>query len=47
MDARDMRDFETGSFDVAIDKGTIDAILCGEGSSANASKVISEVHRVL
>ncbi len=32
MDACDM-DFENGSFDVVIDKGTLDSILCGEGSS--------------
>ena len=42
-----MKDFETGSFDVAIDKGTLDAMLCGEGSTANANKMITEVHRIL
>ncbi|CAD8066406.1 unnamed protein product [Paramecium primaurelia] len=46
MDARAM-DFEEGAFDGAIDKGTLDAILCGESSSSNAQKVIQEVHRVL
>ncbi|CAD8192011.1 unnamed protein product [Paramecium pentaurelia] len=46
MDARAM-EFEDGSFDGAIDKGTLDAILCGESSSSNAQKVIQEVHRVL
>ncbi len=47
---------EDGTFDVAIDKGTLDAVLvkkinltiqCGEASATNAAKMISEVHRVL
>lgn len=46
MDARAM-EFEDGSFDAAIDKGTLDAVLCGESSATNAQKMISEVHRVL
>jgi len=46
MDARAM-DFEDGTFDCVIDKGTLDAILCGESSVANAQKVLSEVYRVL
>jgi SAM-dependent methyltransferase len=56
MDGRAM-EFEDGSFDLAIDKGTIDAILvmkllyypckCGESSTTNAQKIISEVYRVL
>ena len=28
MDITDMSEFETGSFDVAIDKGTMDALVC-------------------
>mmetsp|Transcript_14963 Transcript_14963/g.47710 ORF Transcript_14963/g.47710 Transcript_14963/m.47710 type:complete len:213 (+) Transcript_14963:14-652(+) len=34
-------------FDVALDKGTLDSILCGEGSTANAAKMCSEASRVL
>jgi len=35
MDVRAM-DFEAGSFDSVIDKGTLDSILCGESSTTNA-----------
>ena len=47
MDVLDMREFENGTYDVVIDKGTLDSILCGEGSTECASKAVSEVHRVL
>lgn len=40
-------EFESGSFDVVIDKGTLDSVLCGEGSATNSSKMISEVYKVL
>jgi ubiquinone/menaquinone biosynthesis C-methylase UbiE len=46
MDARNM-EFDNAHFDAAVDKGTLDAILCGEGSTANANKMLSEIHRVL
>jgi ubiquinone/menaquinone biosynthesis C-methylase UbiE len=46
MDGRNM-EFDDGSFDAAIDKGTLDAVLCGENSTANAQKMLSEVYRVL
>lgn len=46
MDVRAM-EFEDGSFDVVLDKGTIDSLLCGESSTSNSSKMISEIHRVL
>ena len=45
MDVRAM-DF-TETFDAVIDKGTLDCILCGEGSTTNANKMISEIYRVL
>eukprot|EP01017_Pseudomicrothorax_dubius_P000311 TRINITY_DN0_c1537_g1_i1.p1 TRINITY_DN0_c1537_g1~~TRINITY_DN0_c1537_g1_i1.p1 ORF type:complete len:223 (+),score=60.38 TRINITY_DN0_c1537_g1_i1:46-714(+) len=46
MDARNM-DFGDGSFDCVVDKGTLDAVLCGEMSTTNAHKMLSEVHRIL
>jgi EEF1A lysine methyltransferase 4 len=33
-------DFPDETFDVIIAKGTVDAILCGEGSTAKASRVL-------
>ena len=47
MDCRSMEDFGDATFDAAIDKGTLDAILCGDNSTANAHKMISEIYRVL
>jgi len=46
MDCRQM-EFPDGIFNVVIDKGTLDSILCGEGSTHNAQKTLSEVSRVL
>jgi ubiquinone/menaquinone biosynthesis C-methylase UbiE len=40
-------EFPDESFDVALDKGTLDSILCGEGSVANAAKLCTEISRVL
>lgn len=40
-------DFPDETFDVVIAKGTVDAVLCGEGSTANMAKLCSEVSRVL
>lgn len=40
-------DFPDGTFDCIIDKGTMDSILCGEGSTANVAKMCSEAVRVL
>merc|ERR1711968_155952 len=40
-------DFPDETFDVVIDKGTLDSVLCGEGSTANTAKMCSEVSRVL
>merc|ERR1711862_753416 len=36
-----------GKFNVVIDKATIDSVLCGEGSTYNAQKMLQEVSRVL
>uniref|UniRef100_A0A7S2V7W5 Methyltransferase type 11 domain-containing protein n=1 Tax=Fibrocapsa japonica TaxID=94617 RepID=A0A7S2V7W5_9STRA len=40
-------EFPDESFDAVIDKGTMDSILCGEGSTANCAKMCLEVSRVL
>ena len=39
--------FDDKSFDLIVCKGTLDAILCGEGSVASAKMVIAECSRVL
>ncbi len=39
-------DFPDETFDVVMAKGTVDAVLCGEGSTANMAKLCSEVSRV-
>ena len=46
MDARAM-ELADGQYNAVIDKATIDSILCGEGSTHNAQKMLSEVSRVL
>mmetsp|Transcript_50481 Transcript_50481/g.99718 ORF Transcript_50481/g.99718 Transcript_50481/m.99718 type:complete len:212 (+) Transcript_50481:89-724(+) len=46
MDARNLEMGE-GTFNVVLDKATLDSILCGEGSTNNAQKVLSEISRVL
>lgn len=40
-------DFPDETFDAIVDKGTIDSVLCGEGSTSNVSKMLSEFQRVL
>jgi len=40
-------DFPDESFDAVVAKATMDAILCGEGSTANVAKMCTEVSRVL
>ena len=47
MDVLDMKEFQTGSFNTVIDKGTLDSVLCGDNSVASAQKMIAEVFRVL
>ena len=36
-----------GKFNVVLDKGTVDCILCGEASTMNVQKALSEISRVL
>merc|ERR1712034_109438 len=40
-------DFKDETFNCIIDKGTMDSVLCGEGSTSNVSKMLSECVRVL
>ena len=47
MNALDMKEFLTGTFNIVIDKGTLDSVLCGDNSESNAQKMISEVFRIL
>lgn len=46
MDVREMT-YESGFFDIAIDKSTIDALLCGDSAYTNVAKMTNEVQRVL
>lgn len=46
MDARDMS-YADETFDIVIDKSTIDALLCGENAFLNVAKMTKEVQRVL
>ena len=46
MDVRDMK-FEDNTFDLVIDKSTIDALLCGNHSFINVTKMTKEISRVL
>ncbi|OHS99092.1 hypothetical protein TRFO_34588 [Tritrichomonas foetus] len=46
MDCMNMT-FEDEFFDLVFDKGTLDAIMCGENSTRNVFLTIDEIHRVL
>ena len=46
MDVRDLK-YKDNTFDLAVDKSTIDALLCGEDAFINVAKMIKEVQRVL
>ena len=43
----EMNDLKQGEFNVVVDKGTLDSILCGDNSEPNALKMLSEIHRIL
>lgn len=47
MDVCDMKSYENNFFDIAIDKSTIDALLCGEFAFVNVAKMTNEVQRVI
>ncbi len=40
-------DLQKGHFQVVIDKGTLDSILCGEASTLHVQKALSEISRVM
>ena len=46
MDVRDIK-YENNYFDLAIDKSTMDALLCGDDAFINVAKMIKEIQRVL
>lgn len=46
MDAKDLK-YENGEFDVILDKGTLDSVLCGNDSTENTKLMLREVYRVL
>ncbi|OQR94312.1 hypothetical protein THRCLA_22244 [Thraustotheca clavata] len=48
MDARDM-EFKNESFDVVIDKSTLDAVMAGANTTAlhSTQRIVREIHRVL
>jgi ubiquinone/menaquinone biosynthesis C-methylase UbiE len=46
MDVRDIK-YPDHFFDIAIDKSTIDALLCGDDACLNVAKMMKEVQRVL
>ena len=42
MDITDMNEFESNTFDIAIDKSTIDALLCGDDAYLKVSQMLKE-----
>jgi EEF1A lysine methyltransferase 4 len=46
MDCRDLK-YETGTFDLIVDKSTIDALLCGNFAYLNVAIMLKECQRVL
>lgn len=47
MDCTDMAAIADRSYDVAIDKSTIDALLCGDNAYLMVAKMTKEIQRVL
>jgi ubiquinone/menaquinone biosynthesis C-methylase UbiE len=46
MDVRDIK-YPDNHFDLAIDKSTIDALLCGDEAFINVAKMTKEIQRTL
>jgi hypothetical protein len=44
-DCRDMPQYGDGAFAAVVDKGTLDALLCGEGAETDAPAMVSNCHR--
>ncbi len=42
MDVRDMSAYPSNTFDLIIDKSTIDALMCGDDASMNTAKMMGE-----
>lgn len=40
-------EYPDDSFNAVVDKGTLDSVLCGDGSIANVAKMCMEISRVL
>jgi ubiquinone/menaquinone biosynthesis C-methylase UbiE len=47
MDCTDMKIIADNSFEVAIDKSTIDALLCGDNAYLMVAKMTKEIQRVI
>ena len=42
-----MKDFKDEEFNIVIDKGTLDSVLCGENAGGNVEKILNEIYRIL
>ena len=47
MNVLDMKSLKSAEYNVIIDKGTLDSILCGENSIPMISNLMKEVYRLL
>jgi hypothetical protein len=43
MDCTDMKSIPDNFYDAAIDKSTIDALLCGDNANINVAKMTKEI----
>ena len=47
MDVTDMATIPDNTYDVAIDKSTIDALLCGDKATLQVARMTKEIQRIL
>ena len=47
MDVRNLKDFQNETFDLVIDKSTMDALLCGNQAFINVALMTKEISRIL
>ena len=47
MDVLEMNEIKSGEYNVVMDKGTLDSVLCGDNSVPNAEKMMSEIYKSL